>query len=192
MGRPSKLSPDQWAEIERRLNMGESAAVLSREFGVSQPVISNRFSKVSKQVKKTAEMIAASQSALAELPVAQQYQAISLADKLRSISSSLACAAELGAKTAHRLHSLANSEVAKVDDAYPLQSIDALKGVSALTKLGNDSAAIALNLLAANKESVKTLNEEAPRRSYIDASKVSSQSIEELLTARDESALPYE
>lgn len=81
-----------------------------------------------------------------------------LAEKLRSISGSLASAAELGAKTAHRLQALANSEVAKVDDAQPLESVDALKGVSALTKLANDSASIALNLLNANKETVQRLN----------------------------------
>lgn len=73
MGRPSKLSPDQWRELERRLNAGESAAVLSREFDVSQGLISQRFSKISKEVKKTAEAIAESQNMLAVLPVAQQY-----------------------------------------------------------------------------------------------------------------------
>ena len=83
---------------------------------------------------------------------------LSLAEKLRSISSSLASAAELGAKTSHRLHALANAEVAKVDDAEPLQSLDALRGVGVLTKLANDSAQIAVGLLTANRE---TMREEA-------------------------------
>jgi hypothetical protein len=82
-----------------------------------------------------------------------------LAEKLRSISTSLASAADLGAKTSHRLQALANSEVGKVDDADPLSvdSLTALKGVGVLTKLANDSASIALNLLAANKETVKQI-----------------------------------
>ena len=38
MARPSKLTVDQWKELERRLNSGESAAALSREYGISEPV----------------------------------------------------------------------------------------------------------------------------------------------------------
>ena len=158
MARPSKLSPEQWQEIERRLAAGESASALARGFGISPASISVRVSKISKKVSETAHKLAEAQTALAELPVAQQYAAISLADKLRSISSSLASAAELGAKTAHRLHALANGEVAKVDDADPLKSMEALKGVSVLTKLANDSSQIAVNLLSANRDTVKQVN----------------------------------
>ncbi|GAB3188595.1 helix-turn-helix domain-containing protein [Hydrogenophaga aquatica] len=167
MARPSKLSPEQWQEIERRLAAGERAADLSREYGISQTRISERVSKVSEKVKETAHKLAEAQTALAELPVAQQYAAVSLAEKLRAISVSLANAAELGAKTAHRLHALANSEVEKVDDADPLLSMEALKGVSVLTKLANDSSQIAVNLLAANRDTVKQVNappeNEAPK-----------------------------
>ena len=79
--------------------------------------------------------------------------------KLRSISTSLASAAELGAKTSHRLHALANGEVAKVDDADPMKKIDNLRNVGVLTKLANESAHVALNLLAANKDRVKQLDD---------------------------------
>jgi hypothetical protein len=78
--------------------------------------------------------------------------AVSLAERLRNISASLASAAELGSATAHRLHALANSEVAKVDDAEPMASLDSLRNVGVLTKLANESSHIALNLLASNKE----------------------------------------
>jgi hypothetical protein len=164
MARPSKLSPEQWQEIERRLAANEKAADLAREFKVNQSQISRRVTQVSQKVREVAQVVAQAQTALAELPPAQQYNALTLAAKLRSISDSLASAAELGAKTAHRLHALANSEVGKVDDADPLaeDSVAALKGVSALTKLANDSASIALNLLAANKETVKELNTPKP------------------------------
>lgn len=150
MGRPSKLSPDQWREVERRLNAGESAAVLSREFGVSQPVISNRFSKVSKEVRKTAEAIAESQNMLAVLPVAQQYQAISLAEKLRNISANLASAAEYGAATAHRLQAIAHAQVQKIDDADPMNSQAQLQAISALTRISNDSAKLGADLVTAS------------------------------------------
>lgn len=162
MGRPSKLTPEQWAEVERRLAGGESASSLAREFGISHSQIARRVSHVSHKVRETAVKVAAAQTALAELPVAQQYSALSLAEKLRNISSSLASAAELGAKTSHRLQALANQQVGKVDDADPMASIAQLRDVGVLTKLANDSASIALNLLSANKETVTKLNNAQP------------------------------
>lgn len=162
MGRPSKLAPSQWAEIERRLTEGESPAALAREFGISKTAVSARFSGVSERVQKVAHKVAEAQDALATLPPAQQYNAISLAEKLRNISASLASAAEHGAATAHRLNALANSEVSKVDDAAPMESLDNLRNVGVLTKLANDSASIALNLLAANKDTMQKLNNQEP------------------------------
>jgi hypothetical protein len=110
------------------------------------------------RVIAAAKKVAEARSALAELPPAQQYRALNLADKLRNISASLASAAELGAATAHRLQALANTEVAKVDDAQPMQSLENLRNVGVLAKLANDSAAIALNLVAANKDQVQRIN----------------------------------
>lgn len=89
---------------------------------------------------------------------------MSLAEKLQNISQSLASAAEHGAATAHRLAALANSEVAKIDDAAVLapESLEAMKGVAALTKLSNEAAATGLNLLSANKETVAKINNQEP------------------------------
>ena len=109
-----------------------------------------------------AEKLAEAQAALAALPVAHQHDAVALAEKLRRISASLASAAELGAATAHRLQALANTEVAKIDDAQPFTSMESLKGVKVLTDLANGAAAISLNLLAANKERVQKLDEPPP------------------------------
>jgi transposase-like protein len=161
MGRPSKLSPEQWSEVERRLAAGEGASELSREFGVHPSQVTRRVAQKSQKVREVAQKVAEAHTALAELPMAQQYSALSLAEKLRSISTSLASAAELGAKTSHRLHSLANSEVAKVDDAEPMKQLDNLRNVGVLTKLANESAHVALNLLAANKDRVKQLDDDA-------------------------------
>lgn len=160
MGRPSKLTDAQWAEIQSRLLKGETPRKLGPLFGVAESAIRKKFgahqkvSAQSAQVRTVAEKLAVAQSALELLPVSQRPAAIDLADKLRSISSSYAATAELGAKTAHRLHALANQEVGKVDDANPLseESLTAMKGVGLLTKLGNDALVPASNLLAANKE----------------------------------------
>jgi len=158
MARPSKLSPTQWREIESRLAAGEVTSDLAKEYGIHRAQITRRVSHVTHIVRNVAQNLAKSQAELAALPVAQQYAAVSLAEKLRSISSSLASAAELGAKTARRLHELAHREVAKVDDDQPLHSLEALKGVGVLTKLANESSQIAVGLLTANRE---TMREEA-------------------------------
>ena len=186
-GRPPALTPAQQQEVQRRLAARESVSSLAAEFKVSRATI-RQFSTISASVQKVAEQVAAAHTALEALPVAQQHMAMSLADKLRSISSNLASAADLGAKTAHRLQALANSQVGKVDDADPMQSIGALRDVGVLTKLANDSASIALNLLAANKPAVERLNQPEPVRPSIDPKKLSPQALEELLAARDAAA----
>lgn len=184
MARPSKLSPAQWAEIERRAAAGENVAALAKEFGVARSTVSERVSGISVKVREVAHKVASAQAALAELPVQQQYAALSLAESLRDISYDMASAARYGAKTAHRLHALANSEVARVDDANPMASLDSLRNVGVLTKLANDSSHIALNLLAANKDAVKSLNDAPPARPTIDPTKLSSRALSELLGAR--------
>ncbi len=187
MSRPPALTPEQQEEVRRRLAAGEGVRALAREFKVGDATI-RRLSAHSAQVRKVAETIVVAQTALAALPVAQQHQALSLADKLRSISDNLAAAAMHGAATAHRLNALANAEVAKVDDATPLQSLEALKGVGVLSKLANESAAVALNLLAANKPTVEKLNTPAAPTTSIDPALMSQQTLTELLAARDAAA----
>lgn len=182
-GRPPALSPVQQQEVQRLLASGESVSALAAKFGVSRATI-RQFSAISATVRKVAERVAEAHSALAKLPIAHQHDALRLADKLRSISDNLASAAELGAKTSHRLQALANSQVAKVDDADPMQSIGALRDVGVLTKLANDSASIALNLLAANKPTVERLNAEPPPAPSIDATKLSDGALAEILEAR--------
>ena len=166
MARPSKLSAEQWKDVEQRVLAGEVVRAVAREFGISEAAIRKRLganlsvSAQSAQVRTVAQQLADAKTALAALPVRHQYAAESLAEKLRNISTSLASAAELGAATAHRLHALANSEVSKVDDAEPMASIDTLRNVGVLTKLANDSAVIARDLLAANKGAIKTDEQE--------------------------------
>ena len=182
MARPSKLTADQWRELERRLNSGESAAALSREYGISEPVISNRFSKVLKEVRIAAEKIAEGQNALAKLPANLQHQAVSLAEKLRNISGHLASAAEYGAATAHRMQAIANAQVEKVSDTDPMESQEQLQAISALTRIANDSARLGMELIGANKGAQP--EPEKPRQ-RVDPTKLSTAALKELMAARN-------
>jgi hypothetical protein len=154
MSRKSPLTDKQWKQIETRLLDGEAGCALAKEFGVSYNAIKKRYGSEVNQTKEVAKQIIATEQAFKALPVSSQINAVNLADKLRSISDHLAGAAENGAMTAHRLSLLANAEIQKIDDVDPLSSLEAVRGVSVLTKLANDSAEIGLNLLRANKETV--------------------------------------
>lgn len=185
MGRPSKLTEKQWQEIDARLLKGEPGRSLAREYDVSEAAIRKRFG-AHKQIKAVANQLVAAEMALEALPLGAQVSARTLADDLKEISSHLAGAARYGAATAHRLSGIAHAQVALIDDADPLgvDSIETLKGISALTKLANDSSVIPINLLNANKDSVKIINNVTEQGSTLDTSKLSSSAMKELLAAR--------
>lgn len=164
MGRPSKLTDQQWEKIGSRLLNGEKPASLAREYGVSKTALSLRFSKRTETVKEVANQIVATDVALSKLNVSEQIAALSLAHDLKSISQHMASTAKYGAMTAHRLAGIANAQVALVDDADPLsdKSLGILKGVAVLTKTSNEAAETPLNLLRANKEMIDNINREPP------------------------------
>lgn len=196
MGRPSKLTPAQWEEIGRRLLEGETARNLGAQFGVSDTAIRKKFganqtiSLQSSKVRSAAEKLAEANTALELLPAAQRQVAISLADELRQISTHLAGAAKFGSATAHRLAGVAHAKVQEMDDAAPLspESLEALKGVAALTKLANDAGSLGINLLAANREAVKALNDRPPVARTINPKAVSTSALKELMAARESAA----
>lgn len=175
MGRKSSLTPEQWLEIERRHVVdGESINALATEFGINESSIRRKIKPNKAEVPKgqnplkviALEKVAADAESkriaeqIAQLPYAKQQIVADLATKLTNISVHLASAAEYGAATAHRLSGIANAQVAKIDDADPLKkdSLESLKGISALTRLANESSTIGINLLSANKDMVRDLN----------------------------------
>lgn len=163
MGRPSKLSDKQWEEVGRRLLAGEKPADLCREFKVSPPTLSRRFAKRTETIKTVANQILATEAALGGLPLSEQVEAVTLAGKLRSISMHMADAANYSAATSHRLAGMAHLKTAEIPDG-PLtdKAKDTIKDVVALQRSANEAATIPLNLLAANKDSVKLVTQDAP------------------------------
>ena len=160
MGRRSKLTESQWAEVKRRLMGGETQSHLAREFGISKAAVQQRFSVRLETVKAVANQLVSAEQSLRSLPISDQLSALSLADELRAISTHLAGAAKFGAATAHRLAGIAHGKVQQIDDAAPLddESLGELKGVAVLTKMANDASQIGVNLLAANKETIKDMH----------------------------------
>lgn len=161
MSRPPALTPQQQDEVRRRLAAGEGPRALAREYGVGDATI-RRLSAHSARVRTVAEKLAEAQSALAELPLQQQHVALSLAEKLRSISASIADAAAHGADTAQHLHALANAEARKVKNYDAQDAGSRLHAVGALTKLANEAAAIPLGLIARAQQSGAGLDDQPP------------------------------
>jgi hypothetical protein len=107
---------------------------------------------------------------IAVLPIGRQRVVIDLAQQLTDISLHLASAAKYGAATAHRLAGIANAQAVMIDDADPLapESLVALKGIAALTKMSNDASEIGINLLRANKDTVDDLNKRAQEAARVE------------------------
>ncbi len=164
MGRPSNLTDAQWEELKARLAKGEKAADLAREYGTSKPAISRRVSKRIETVKAVANQVVAAEEAMAALPVTEQILAKGLIDDLKAISTHLASAGKFSAATTHRLSALAHDQVQKVEDSDPDSKVSraALKNVGKLTQLANQASAVPINLLAANKDLVKTAVKDEP------------------------------
>lgn len=146
MGRPPALTPAQQDEVRRRLAAGEGVRALAREYGCGDATI-RRLSAHSAQVRNVAEKLANAQAALAALPPAHQAMAVTLADQLRAISTSMAAAAVHGADTAQRLHAMANGTVRTIANPEEAGTGAKLNLVAGLTKLANEAAAIPLGLV---------------------------------------------
>lgn len=156
MGRPSKLSEKQWAEVERRLLAGEVCRALAREFGVSDGAIRQRLSARVDTVKAVANQMLAADKALNDLPVSSRIFALNLLDDLKAISGHLGGAGKFGAMTAYRLSALAHQQVSNIrEDALPDENASMLKSVAIVTATANEAAKIGLNLLAANRDSIR-------------------------------------
>lgn len=176
MGRKSRLTPEQWAEIERKhLIEGASINSLAKAYGVDESTLRKKINpnkpEADKSEKSLRELALAKLEAdrkskdisdiVASLPMSRQQTFNGLFQKLSSISEHLASAAEYGAMTSHRLMGIVSEQVEKIDDAQPEKSADALTRIIALTRTANLSAEIPLRLLQANKDAVKP-EEEPP------------------------------
>jgi len=152
MSKPSRLSDTQWAEIEKKNLEGVPVRQLAREYNIAEGQIRRRITAQVKNIKSVANSIVYAQTELEKLPLTAQITAQTLAYKMRSVSSNLASVADLNAATAHRLSALANQQVNLIDDTKPLENMELLKGISALTNMSNESTKAGIELLKVNKE----------------------------------------
>ena len=162
MAKP-KLTEKQWEKIKKRLDAGEKAAALAREFGVTRSAIGQRFAGRKKAVNELANQIVSHhqslQNTLQQFTPDIQIEAWDMASDLLTISKHVGGGSKYGAMTFHRLAGIANLHAQKMDDENP--DPEQLMRIAQLTKVGNDAAAPALNLLAANKDRINKDDDKA-------------------------------
>ena len=158
MGRPSKLSDEQWAEVERKHLAGETLTSLASQYKVGISTISERVSERIPKFKQVAAALAYGEVEYENMNASEKMTVRSLTDTLKDISTHLGGAAKYGSMTAHRLAQIANIQTDRIDESATLdENQDALKSVMAMTRGANDAAAIGLNLLSANKEAARQM-----------------------------------
>jgi hypothetical protein len=157
MGRTSKLSPDSWKTIERRLLGGAGVRQLAREFAIDPAAISRRFPQQTQHLRALARRLADIQNEVAALPIQQQHLVAQLAAELRPITVDLTGAARAGSATARLLSEQAHRQAIKIDGSAPMaeQSVAALDDVSALTRCANEAASIGLKVLGVFGEAAR-------------------------------------
>jgi transposase-like protein len=176
MGRKSKLTPEQWLEIERlHLIEGKSINSLSKKFNINETNIRRKIKLNAKSGEKpqsnlkilALRKIASDkeQQNIAEeltlLPYAKQDIVLNLVKKLNNVAHHLASAAEYGAMTSHRLAQMANTQAEKIDTENPIESAEVLLSVKALTELSNAAAKTGVDLLRANGQGAMEESKEA-------------------------------
>lgn len=166
VGRPSKLKDDQWKIIEERMTNGESIRSLSREFKIGESSIRARLSAQVESIKNVSNQIVATDMALRALPISAQISAHNRAYRLRALSEHVEGSALFGAATAHRLQGIANSQIDLIDDSDPFSenNVKIINGVSAYTKVANDSNQTAINLIKANQSAFETMDKKEDKK----------------------------
>lgn len=173
MGRRSVLTPEQWAQIERRIVVNdESVNAIAKEIGVNESTIRRKIRpssfnraqnnlqilaeakvKADMESKRISEQIAC-------LPYHKREIVDELSRRLANVSQNLMSAAEYGSATALRLNALANIQIQKIDESAPDQDI--VRMVHGFTETANKAAYQGLELLKANKDRVGTGDDKNP------------------------------
>ncbi|OIQ97205.1 hypothetical protein GALL_207590 [mine drainage metagenome] len=141
MSNRSRLSDEQWLQIEAALLAGETVLALSARFAISESAIRKRM-----RGRLTVMRAQCAWPDDVEPPR-------SLAGQLRAVSRHLALAAAFGSATAHRLAELAHDQAGLLGDPAGAPP-DQVKRTLALIAGANEAARIGLNLLNAKKEVV--------------------------------------
>lgn len=157
------ISPSKWADVMRRYIVdGESASVLARELGVSETAVRKRAGSKRFEVKDIANQIVSAEQQYERLDKGSKSLVDDMAAQLRAVNSGLMRAAVNGANSSARLSAYGVKQLDDIDKlaaANPnfkiMDAQEELQAFGVVTKLGNDAAQLSVQLINANKESLK-------------------------------------
>ena len=148
MGRPSKLTEHQREEAIRRAAKGDSVSSIARDMGVHHSQISRIVSHKVEKITLLATTLANTEVEISHMGRAEQIAVRSMADQMKTTSTSLAAAAVNGAQINERLTGLAVKRLGTItEDSSP----EDLKPIAAMVATGNEASKTALALVNANR-----------------------------------------
>src|SRR5438094_611416 len=169
MGRPSKLTKEQWLVLEHRhvvdrVTIEQLVRDLAAE-GITisdtairrkiKPSMAERAAGVANLRDLAAAKVSADRAVavveeqIAELPETRQIIVRDLADRMKSITVHLSCAAEASADTARKLALLAQAQAGRIDISKPMndKTRDTVSAISAITRTANEAGSIGMGLI---------------------------------------------
>jgi lambda repressor-like predicted transcriptional regulator len=151
MGRKSKLTEDQKADIQRRMAAGESCRALAREFGMAESSLRAYFSARVVKIQSIAKRLATVEDEAATLPVSAQITVRDLATNMRTTAANLAAITALNTRTAHRLAKLADKSMGKLEDpdADPDGKAAEILNLATYGSLSHNLSRVAVSLVTA-------------------------------------------
>ncbi|HAA04778.1 MAG TPA: hypothetical protein DCE18_15630 [Syntrophobacteraceae bacterium] len=148
MGRPSKLSDREWAEVGRRLARGESTRKLAAEYKVAKSTIQDRFSGHVPEIREAAQALASAERTVERMPVSVQVSVRSLADQLKGIQDDYAETAAMGMQAARIVQTKVLAQARNLPDD---PSSEDLKPIIAGSETTKSLSSLATNMITANK-----------------------------------------
>ena len=176
----TKLTRDQWNDIERRLLEGERGFALAKEYGVSEGTIRYRFPKKREELDNAVDAVIQARTAVAKLPKSLQLRVANLADVKMQIIDMQSRSALLAAQTAYKMTQVANTQADKIDEHAPdLETARIVHGFLETAKVASYQP-IELMKVAKDAQPDVVDAEEVPK---IDPSKLSNSALAEIMAA---------
>jgi len=156
MGRPSKLTTEQWEELGNRLLGGETAYSLSKEYGVSNASISERFSERNRNIRTIAESVIETNRVVASLPKQEQAAVNRLITETEAIGANAVSAVLSASEAAKLLNAGALAQLRGIILTRPLTDDDreAMKDAAGMLKMGNEAMAPVNSMMNLTKDRV--------------------------------------
>jgi hypothetical protein len=149
----AKLTQKQWDKIKARLDAGDKAADLAREYGIGRSAITNKFGEQKKKAIELANQIVAVERNLSSVNKSVQIDAFTIAQNLLAISDNFAEGARLSSLTFRKLTTIAHTHAKNLKDDN--EDPEALALVMSHQRSANEALKPVTEAINANKTAME-------------------------------------